>query len=287
MSNKQPRRRAVVIGAGSGMGSAVATRFHQDGFELLLADVKTATLEQLAAQTGAQVAQVDIASEETVAALAKRCEGGVDALVITAGLSSSMAPFERIVDVNLGGTARVLRKLAPVMNRDGAAVCFASIAGHLTGPVDEETQKVLRDPHSPAVGERLAQSLAPAMRVSGMAYALSKLGILKLVQHTAVEWGKLGLRVCSVSPGIIDTPMGRLESDANRETVAAALAATPISRRGTPDEVANVAAFLCSQQASYMTGCDIIVDGGWLGAMQSSTEGASLAEALNAARQKG
>jgi NAD(P)-dependent dehydrogenase (short-subunit alcohol dehydrogenase family) len=285
-NEKSNKRVAVVIGASSGMGAAVAVRLHEEGYQLVLADLVLDRLQELSARLGAEAVAVDVTSDAAVRALVERCESGVDALVITAGLSASMAPFERIMDVNLGGTARVLNEFSNVMHEGGAAVCFSSIAGHVPGPIDASTAAALRDPASPALGQRVMNTLAPSMRVTGLAYALSKHGVLRLVERVGVDWGKKGLRICSVSPGIIDTPMGRLESAANRETADAALAAAPISRRGTAEEVANVVAFLCSQQASFMTACDVVVDGGWVGAMRAAPGGAAFEGALSAARAK-
>jgi NAD(P)-dependent dehydrogenase (short-subunit alcohol dehydrogenase family) len=286
MNEAKEKARAVVIGASSGMGAAVAIRLHEAGYDLLVADLALQRLKELSSRLGAEALEVDVASDSAVRALAKHCESGVDALVITAGLSASMAPFERILDVNLGGTARVLNELASVMNKGGAAVCFSSIAGHVPGPIDAATEAALRDASSPELGRRVMNALAPELRLTGMAYALSKYGVLRLVERIGTDWGNKGLRVCSVSPGIIDTPMGRLESEANRATSDAALAAAPISRRGTATEVANVAAFLCSPQASFMTACDVLVDGGWVGAMRAAPGGAAFEGALTAARHK-
>ena len=282
----EPKSKAVVIGASSGMGAAVAVRLHEAGYDLVLADLVLDRLEDLSSRLGAEALEVDVASDHAVRALTKHCESGVDALVITAGLSASMAPFERILDVNLGGTARVLREFAPIMNKGGAAVCFSSMAGHVPGPIDAATEAALRDTVSPALGQRVMSALAPELRLTGMAYALSKYGVLRLVERVGADWGRRGLRICSVSPGIIDTPMGRLESEANRATAEAALAAAPICRRGTATEVANVAAFLCSPQASFMTACDVLVDGGWIGAMRAAPGGAAFEGALTAARHK-
>jgi NAD(P)-dependent dehydrogenase (short-subunit alcohol dehydrogenase family) len=287
MNNEKTNKRlAVVIGASSGMGAAVALRLHEEGYQLVLADLALERLQELSARLGAEAVAIDVTSDAAVRGLANRCESGVDALVITAGLSASMAPFERIMDVNLGGTARVLREFTSVMNAGGAAVCFSSIAGHVPGPIDAHTDAALRDAASPALGQRVMNAVAPKMRITGMAYALSKYGVLRLVERVGVDWGKKGLRICSVSPGIIDTPMGRLESAANRETADAALAAAPISRPGTAVEVANVVAFLCSPQASFMTACDVVVDGGWVGAMRAAPGGAAFEGALSAAREK-
>jgi len=277
-------RNAVVVGAGSGMGSAVAARLHEEGYRLLLADLSVARLEGLATQLGADVVGVDIARDAEVEVLADRCLDGVDALVITAGVSMTMASFDQILAINLVGSARLLRRFAPLMREGGAAVCFASIAGHLAGSIDERVLSILDDP-SPDMGERLRAVLPPDMQSAGVAYGLSKLGVLRLARRTGVAWGKNGVRVCSISPGVIDTPMGSIERKASPEADQA-VGAAPIPRLGRAGEVANVAAFLVSPRASYITACDILVDGGWVGAIETAPGDSPFAQAIAAGREK-
>lgn len=285
-AQSQSDRLAVVIGASSGMGAASAARLRQDGYRLLLADISMNRLTELASRLEARSVEVDITRRDALQELVARCEGGVDALVITAGLSMSMGSFERIMEVNLGGTAQALACFGPVMKPGGAAVCFASIAGYLCGPIDSRLQAALSSTRSPQeLVRQVHEALPPEQRISGMAYGLSKLGILKLVERTCVDWGKRGARICSISPGVIDTPMGALERKAGPQADEA-IKVAPIPRLGTPEEVANVVAFLCSPQASYITGCDILVDGGWVGAIHSATADSPFAQALAAGRAK-
>jgi NAD(P)-dependent dehydrogenase (short-subunit alcohol dehydrogenase family) len=276
--------RAVVIGAGSGMGKASARRLRAEGYRLVLADLRRESLAELGEELQAQVRAVDISERASLADLAGACADGVDALVVTAGLSMSMAPFARVLQVNLGGSARALEAFAPVMRRGGAAVLLASMAGHLTGPLPPAVIAALDEPLAEDLAERVAASLPAEQQISGMAYALSKLGVLHLARRTAGAWGRQGLRVCSVSPGLIDTPMGALERQASA-TADAALPLGPIPRLGSPEEVANVIAFLASPQASYVTGCDLLVDGGWTGEILSCPT-SPLAAALADGRAK-
>jgi NAD(P)-dependent dehydrogenase (short-subunit alcohol dehydrogenase family) len=283
--NPRGQRTAVIVGAASGMGRACAARFGADGYRLILADLSTAALDSLARDLDGDACQVDVVSDEAVAALGRRCPEEVDALVITAGLSMSMAPFERVMNVNLGGTARLLREFHPRMKPGGAAVCLASIAGHLVGDVDPGIETLLSDPLAADFARRILDALPSEQRVSGMAYGLSKLGILRLVQRRGAEWGARGARICSISPGVIDTPMGALERKTSPQSEAA-MTLAPIPRLGRAEEVANVAAFLCSSQASYITACDILVDGGWVGTIHASGPTSPFAQALASARNK-
>jgi NAD(P)-dependent dehydrogenase (short-subunit alcohol dehydrogenase family) len=278
-------RTAVVIGASSGMGTACAVRLKEEGYRVLVADLSTPRLNELATQLDAESLGIDVSDDASVNSLLDRCRSGIDALVISAGVSMSMAPFERIIDVNLGGSARVLRICRSLINEGGAAVCFASNIGHLVGPIDLFIEKLLIDADAPELGRRIREALPPEQQVPRMAYILSKIGILKLVQRTGVEWGKQGARICSVSPGLIDTPMGSLERK-NSPQAEAAVALAPIPRLGHPAEVANVVAFLCSQQASYVTACDLVVDGGWVGAIQSGPADSPFARVLAAAQSR-
>jgi NAD(P)-dependent dehydrogenase (short-subunit alcohol dehydrogenase family) len=170
-----------------------------------------------------------------------------------------MANGRRIYEVNLRATSRLLAAMQPVLVSGSAAVCFASIAGHAVPPVQPLTE-VLDDPDADDFYERLA-ALGVDPEQPETAYALSKLGVLRLVRRLAPAWGARGARILSLSPGIIDTPMGRLE-DENQPLMAQMVTASPLQREGSAAEVAAVAAFLCSPAASYMTGSDVLVDGG-------------------------
>jgi NAD(P)-dependent dehydrogenase (short-subunit alcohol dehydrogenase family) len=120
---------------------------------------------------------------------------------------------------------------------------------------------IVEDPRSPDLLERLATAAFASNPDPGMAYSWAKLGVVLLVQREAAAWGALGARICSVSPGIIDTPMGRQEME-RQPMMKVMVEHTPLRREGTPEDVAAVVAFLLSGGAAYMTGCDVLVDGG-------------------------
>lgn len=142
-----------------------------------------------------------------------------------------------------------------------AAVLFASVAGHVFPATDDMTlQDILAEPLAEDAGERF--SGAPALGGDpGLAYGLAKQAVLGLARRKATSWAARGARINSVSPGSIDTPMGQQEL-AGQPMMREMLVSTPIDRLGTADEVAAAVEFLLSDAASYITGTDLLVDGG-------------------------
>lgn len=262
---------AVVVGAG-GLGMAVARRLGQS-HRLLLADrdhdhaVRCA--EMLVTEGhDAQAAACDVTQQADVSALAERARtmGSVRSLVHVVGLSVGAADAEAIFSVNLIGAARVNHAFLPVMERGGAAVFISSSAAHLRG-LDDALLPLLDDPLQPQLVAQLAEALPDAF-TAGDAYFLSKQGVNRMCQRDARRWGQAGVRILSLSPGLIATPMG-LESYKHAPAKQALFDAIPMGREGTMIEIANVVAFLTSDQASYISGTDILVDGAMVASVRS------------------
>jgi NAD(P)-dependent dehydrogenase (short-subunit alcohol dehydrogenase family) len=244
---------AVVTGAGSGMGRACAVRLLDQADHLVAVDLRPPDID------GATGMACDISDPLAVLELVERVRrlGPFRSLVHAAGLSPTMADPRRIVEVNLVGTTRVLDAFEPLVAAGSAAVCFASSAGYLPlellGP---ELAELVHDPRAIDFLDRAAALLPD----TGMAYAWSKKGVQLEAAKAAVLWGRRGGRVVSLSPGLIDTPMGRQEFE-NQPMMKPMLENTPLGRFGTPDELAAVAAFLVSDDASFVSGVDLLVDG--------------------------
>jgi NAD(P)-dependent dehydrogenase (short-subunit alcohol dehydrogenase family) len=263
----EPPGVTVVTGGARGMGLACARRLVGPGSQLILVDRDKAVAEaarSLDPRAGATAIVCDITDADALADLAERvaAEGQLRRLVHAAGVSPTMGDWRRMFTVDLVGTARVIEAFRPLAGAGTAAVCFASMAAHLLpDPPGHPLDAVLDDPCVPDLLDRLQETAADIVTDPGSAYAWAKRGVLRLVEREAAAWGERGARICSVSPGIIDTPMGRQELE-NQPAMSVVLDHTPAGRQGTAEDLASVVAFLLGDGAAYVTGTDVRVDGG-------------------------
>ena len=200
---------------------------------------------------------------------------------MTAGLSPTMADAARIMEVNLVGVARLLAAFDARVGEGTAAAVFASMAAHIGFELPAEVLAVLDDPLAPDLAGRL-QAVGFELSDPGLAYMLSKLGVVRLARRTAGEWWKRGARIVSVSPGIIHTPMG--DQELEQQPMMAGTIAT-VGRMGTADEVAAVACFLVSDEASFVSGIDVLVDGA-AGVIAAEREGRCRGQDVKRAPQR-
>jgi NAD(P)-dependent dehydrogenase (short-subunit alcohol dehydrogenase family) len=263
--------RLLVTGATGGMGRTCALLAAGRGYDLALADLSQDRLEELAARCspcGVAVSChcLDVTRPESRDQLVAELEqaGGVDALIHTVGLSPQMAGWKEIIDVDLVGTAALLEQLRPHLKSGGCAVSIASMSGYLCPP-DVEIEQLLAAPLTDNFLTRLEElaEAKPMLQNSGMAYAYAKKALKHYVSDRAFAWGSEGKRIVSISPGMINTEMGQLENAAmeNYEAMRSRIA---LDRLGEAEDIAETALFLVSDKAAYITGCDILVDGGFV-----------------------
>ncbi|MEN9761916.1 MAG: hypothetical protein RI906_1742 [Pseudomonadota bacterium] len=241
-------QRLLITGGASGIGLAVARQAIADGASVSLLDINAAQLTQAQSSLGARCISVvcDVTDRQNVDDAVRHSAaalGGLDAVVNSAGIDQVAAlnaiddlAWSRLIDINLSGAMRVCRAALPWLEQSGAGaiVNLASGAG-----------------------------LVPLMHRS--AYCASKAGLIMFGKSLALELADCGIRVNTVCPGAVDTPLFRTSYEQSADP-AAALAAIRSryaqKRVAEPDEIAAAVLFLCSPAASYITGTALAVDGG-------------------------
>jgi glucose 1-dehydrogenase len=248
MTLRLDNRRILVTGAANGLGLACATRFIAEGARVLLADIDTEAGAAAAASLGENAAFIacDVASRADIAAAIQDCVtrwGGIDVLVNNAGIAprgdimtTDEALFDRVLAINLKAAFHATQLAAPHMIEAGKGVVInmSSVNAVLTIP-------------------------------TLLAYNVAKGGLNQLTRNTAVALAPHNIRVVGIGPGTILTELAKnavLGDDAARRMI---LSRTPMGRAGEPSEIAAIAAFLASDDASYITGETIYADGGRLG----------------------
>jgi len=262
----------VVIGVG-GMGEVIARR-QGTGRKVLLADFSDMARESVASNLSGDghdvwTQFVDVGSPSSVAALAQAAAmaGPVTEVIHTAGLSPVQASRDDILRVDLCGVASVLEEFGKIIAANGAGVVISSMSGHMVPELPPDQQKHL----ATAPVDRLLE-LPAVQEVThpGLAYALAKQANRFRVKAESVNWGKRGARLNSISPGIISTPMGRQELDSDHgKHMREWIELSGTHRIGTPGDIAHAVAFLLGPESSFITGTDLLVDGGVVAALAS------------------
>jgi 2-keto-3-deoxy-L-fuconate dehydrogenase len=237
-ANRFIGRRALVTGAGSGIGAAVARRLHAEGADVVLADVRAEPVEAIAGELGqmARAVRLDVRDEDAVRAVAPE----VDVLANVAGIGSTttapetpLAVWEDVFAVNARGTFLCCKHAIPGMiERGGGSIVNVASAGGLVG---------LRN---------------------RAAYCASKGAVIAMTRALAVDHVEEGVRVNAVCPGTVESPwVARLVEDAG-ESLEALRARQPMGRLGTPEEIAEAVLYLASENAAFVTGTVFVIDGG-------------------------
>jgi NAD(P)-dependent dehydrogenase (short-subunit alcohol dehydrogenase family) len=257
----------VLTGAGQ-LGMAIARRMGY-GKKIFVADWKLENANAIAKtmeEAGFEVVpfKVDISSRQSVLQLieAAQKEGEIAMFINAAGVSPSQAPIEQILKVDLYGTAVLLEEFGKVIKEGGTGVTISSQSGHrMPALTPEEDRQLATLP----TDELLSLEILKPENIKDTlhAYQMAKRCNVKRVMAEAVKWGERGARINSISPGIIVTPLAFDEINGPRgDFYKNMFAKAPAGRPGTADEVANVAELLLSDKGAFITGSDILIDGG-------------------------
>ena len=244
---------ALVTGAGSGIGRAMALRFAEEGAAVMCADLDEASAQDTAAQLAERggrsaAVQVDVSQEAAVIEALDRTEselGGLDAVLNNAGIAR--AGWDTTLAVNLSGVYYgLLHGAHRLAQRGGGAIVSTSSIAGLVGLVGQAAVPEVDGAPVPGAG----------------AYVAAKHGVIGLTRQFAINYAPRNVRVNAISPGYIDTPMiADVHQSPERERALEAL--HPMGRLGKPEEIAAAASFLLSDDASFITGVALPVDGGY------------------------
>jgi len=259
------RDEVVVVTGTGGMGEAVARRVG-NGRHLLLADYSERALDrtvQVLDESGYSVTGmvVDVGDRDAVDRLARAASdaGRLMAIVHTAGVSAATATVEQILAVDLVGTAHVIEAFEQVVPRGASLVCVASMAGHYAQLTTDEERALATRPTDELTDLPVVRALNDPVQ----AYILAKRANQVRVQAAALAWNRRGARVNSVSPGVISTAMADAEAAGESGAhMLKMLDACGIGRMGSTGELAEAVAFLAESGSRYVTGTDLLVDGG-------------------------
>lgn len=258
----------VVIGSGA-IALAIARRV-SIGKHILIADIKMENAQQaenVLSRAGfdVSIALVDVRSRQSIQALVNKAStlGNIQGVIHTAGLSPSQAKAEDIIQVDLYGTAVVCEEFGKVIAHGGSCVVIGSQSSHRLA-VNELTQ-AQADALATLPPEALLElPLVKEIKDSLYAYQISKRCNALRVMSEAVKWSKRGARINCISAGIIYTPLAydELNSAERGAFYRNMLDKSPAGRGGTPDEIGALAEFLFGLNGTYVTGSDLLIDGG-------------------------
>lgn len=263
----------ALLGAGA-MGIAIVKRIGA-GKTILLGDISEEHLLERAHELASQgyicqTFQVDACDRDSVRAFANRAAelGEVMYFIDTAGASPNQASGEFILKLDGMGTGIAIEEFAKVIARGGAGLIISSQTGYMRDFSSElEKEFISAAPEGLLEIQEVKEKIMPS---SGMSYiAAKRINHLQVRKAAATSWAKAGARINSVSPGIIVTPLAYDEFNAAGNSYQKMIDASPAKRVGTPEEVASAAAFLLGNEAGFITGIDLLIDGGVIANMKS------------------
>lgn len=265
------KRVSVITGGHGGMGSAIAKELGKDSI-LVLASREEAALVKTQKEMeylgyDCHIFPMDVRSKEDTEALASYAStlGDIVRVIHTGGVSPTDSDTQTVLQTNAIGTVHVTNAFYPRLAEGGVQVNFASLAAY-TMEAPDEWYETFDECDSPDLFEKLMELTAPfggdAFISAGIAYCISKRFVIYYSQKNTVRYANKNCRILSVSPGSYMTPMHRKLLDNQPETAQMQLESIPFGRWGKAYEIAGLVKFLCSPAAGFLTGTDILTDGG-------------------------
>ncbi|NMG77609.1 SDR family oxidoreductase [Aromatoleum diolicum] len=244
-------RITVVTGSASGIGAAVSKALQGAGHRVIGIDRQNADIAADLSTPDGRRAAID--------AVLERCGGVLDGLVCCAGVGATAPSAGLVIGVNYFGVTALVDGLADALAKGQrpAALIIGSIASTQQGADSQPMVEAML-----AGDEAQARELADALGAPHVAYASSKFAVTRYARQKAVAWGKQGMRLNVVAPGAVETPLLQASKDDPRFGEAVKNFVAPLGRAGEPHEIAGVVAFLQSEQAGFVHGTVVFVDGG-------------------------
>ncbi len=255
----------LITGGAGGLGTSCARALKE--YKLVITDYAKESVDRAVAdlkESGYDAVghACDITDRSAMHGLKEftRVQGTFRGAVHTAGVSGTVGDPKKVFDINLKATAMLVEEFHDLAREGSAVVLFASMMGHAVPP-DARYDGALREPLKPGAYE----TVAPFVEGSAdTMYNFSKRGVMLICKDNAMRYGKKGTRIVTVSPGVIMTAMAKKALEEHPEIMKQTLDMTPIGRYGQPEDVAELVKFLLSDQAGFITGTDVAVDGGVL-----------------------
>lgn len=254
----------IITGGSSGIGLECAKKFCDDGIVLITArnEERLENAKNLLKEEGinAECKSSDISSSKSIKELFDYAKslGKVKTIINSAGVSGVSESARLTFDIDLVGTENLIKQTLECCAEDTVMILISSTMGHVV-PANEAYDGYLANPLEEDAVDALIQIVKDD---SSLAYNFSKRGVHLLAKKYANQFGKKGGRILSLSPGIIMTPMAEKALAAHPERMKYMEAMTPVGRNGKPEDIANAVGLLACKEASFITGTDILVDGG-------------------------
>ena len=261
----EQKKLIIITGGAGGIGMACARAFK--GEELIITDYSQELVDRSVDQLTkegftARGIACDITDKDDVDKLKEFVagRGSFKALIHTAGVSGTVSDLKKVYNIDLVGTEHLVDAFYELTKVDSVAVLFSSMMAHVVPP-NVKYDEALENPQSDGSFETVSQFVNGS---SDTMYNFVKRGVLLLSHKNVGRWGAKGARIVTVSPGVIETEMSLKAAAEHPERMEQIKKMTPLQRNGTPEDVVDVVQFLVSDAARFITGTDILVDGGVL-----------------------